>query len=73
MFQSLKFKGLRKYLDAIFELTDNWVDKIRLQVLIVASFKQIRLQVLIVAEEWKQKAGRFLRSLPQGYSLFTVC
>jgi len=24
------------------------------------------LQVLIVAEEWKQKAGRFLRSLPQG-------
>jgi len=23
------------------------------------------LQVLIVAEEWKQKAGRFLRSLPQ--------
>jgi len=27
--------------------------------------KWIRLQVLIVAEEWKQKAGRFL-SLPQG-------
>jgi len=26
----------------------------------------MRLQVLIVAEEWKQKAGRFLRSLPQG-------
>ena len=25
-----------------------------------------RLQVLIVVEEWKQKAGRFLRSLPQG-------
>jgi len=24
------------------------------------------LQVLIVAEESKQKAGRFLRSLPQG-------
>jgi len=24
------------------------------------------LQVLIVAEEWKQKAGRYLRSLPQG-------
>jgi len=24
------------------------------------------LQVLIVAEECKQKAGRFLRSLPQG-------
>jgi len=24
------------------------------------------LQVLIVAEEWKQKTGRFLRSLPQG-------
>jgi len=24
------------------------------------------LQVLIVAEEWKQKADRFLRSLPQG-------
>jgi len=24
------------------------------------------LQVLIVAEEWKQRAGRFLRSLPQG-------
>jgi len=24
------------------------------------------LQVLIVAEEWKQKPGRFLRSLPQG-------
>jgi len=24
------------------------------------------LQVLIVAEEWQQKAGRFLRSLPQG-------
>jgi len=24
------------------------------------------LQVLIVAEEWKQKAGRSLRSLPQG-------
>jgi len=24
------------------------------------------LQVLIVAEEWKQEAGRFLRSLPQG-------
>jgi len=24
------------------------------------------LQVLIVAEEWKQKAGRFRRSLPQG-------
>jgi len=24
------------------------------------------LQVLIVAEEWKQKAGRFLRNLPQG-------
>jgi len=24
------------------------------------------LQVLIVAEEWKQKASRFLRSLPQG-------
>jgi len=24
------------------------------------------LQDLIVAEEWKQKAGRFLRSLPQG-------
>jgi len=23
------------------------------------------LQVLIVAEEWKQKAGRFVRSLPQ--------
>jgi len=23
-------------------------------------------KVLIVAEEWKQKAGRFLRSLPQG-------
>jgi len=28
--------------------------------------KQIRLQVLIVARQWKQKAGRFLRSLPQG-------
>jgi len=26
----------------------------------------MRLQVLIVAGEWKQKAGRFLRSLPQG-------
>jgi len=24
------------------------------------------LQVLVVAEEWKQKAGRFLKSLPQG-------
>jgi len=29
-------------------------------------FASSRLQVLIVAEEWKQKAGRFLRSLPQG-------
>jgi len=28
--------------------------------------KYIRLQVLIVAEEWKQRASRFLRSLPQG-------
>jgi len=28
--------------------------------------KLISLQVLIVAEEWKRKAGRFLRSLPQG-------
>jgi len=28
--------------------------------------KKIRLQVLIVAEEWKQKAGRFLISLPKG-------
>jgi len=26
----------------------------------------IRLQVLIIAEVLKQKAGRFLRSLPQG-------
>jgi len=26
----------------------------------------MRLQVLIVAEEWKQKAGRMLRSLRQG-------
>jgi len=26
----------------------------------------MRLQVLIFAGEWKQKAGRFLRSLPQG-------
>jgi len=24
------------------------------------------LQVLIVVEEWEQKAGRFLKSLPQG-------
>jgi len=24
------------------------------------------VEVLIVAEEWKQRAGRFLRSLPQG-------
>jgi len=30
------------------------------------------LQVLIVAEECKQKAGRYLRSLPQDYSLFVV-
>jgi len=27
--------------------------------------KWMHLQVLIVAEEWKQKAGRFPRSLPQ--------
>ena len=28
--------------------------------------KLISLQVLIVAEEWKRKAGRVLKSLPQG-------
>jgi len=28
--------------------------------------KQICLQVVIIAEVWKQKAGRFLRSLPTG-------
>jgi len=30
------------------------------------------LQVLIIAEEWKQKSGRYLRILSQGYSLFVV-
>jgi len=30
------------------------------------------LQVLIIAEKRKQKAGRFLRSLPPGKSLFVV-
>jgi len=37
-----------------------------LAAIFVAYEKLIRLQVLIVAEESKQKAGRFLRSLPQG-------
>jgi len=32
----------------------------------------MRLQVLIIAEEWKQEAGRFLRSLPPGQSLFVT-
>ena len=35
----------------------------RLELLRQAQEKDV---ILIVAEEWKQKAGRFLRSLPQG-------